>query len=273
MIAGHYHPAVSIWWGIVFFAVFFIGLAKSGFGSGLGLLGVPMITLALAHVPGRGAGAALGFMLPILICGDLIAVWQYRRLFSLRIVKYMLPGSVVGLIVGGVLLWWFHRLGNERVVGAVILVEIGCECIFLVSLYWWQQWRGAPTQLMREPLRGTITGAMAGTSSTLAHGAGPIVAVYLLPMKLDRQLYVGTCATYFAMLNLAKLPVFALIGAFASASPLFSLRFIPILACGAVFGFWVNRRMNDKGFLKAVYIATFCLGWYVLYDGISTLAR
>src|SRR5580693_507323 len=89
------HDSPFLPWATVFLAVFFIGLTKSGFGSGLGLLAVPMITLAMAKIPGRGAEAGIGFMLPLLIAGDLIAVWQYRRLFSLEIVKRLLPGSIV----------------------------------------------------------------------------------------------------------------------------------------------------------------------------------
>jgi uncharacterized membrane protein YfcA len=264
---------VSLWWSIVFLAVFFIGLTKSGFGSGLGLLAVPMITLAMARIPGRGAQAGIGFMLPLLIAGDLIAVWQYRRLFSLAIVKRLLGGSIVGLVLGGVLLWWFHRQNSERLVGAVISIEIGIESIFLVSLHWWRQVRGLQKHLLREPLRSNLTGGFAAVSSTLAHGAGPIIATYLLPLQLDRQLYVGTCATYFFLLNTAKLPSYAITGQFHNASPMFALRFLPVVLAGAIFGVWVNRRMSDKLFIKIVYVTTFLLGWYVLYEGVANLVR
>ena len=68
-------------WSIVFLAVFLIGVTKSGFGSGVGLMIVPMTAIAMGYIPGRGSEAALGLLLPLLIAGDLIAVWQYRRLF------------------------------------------------------------------------------------------------------------------------------------------------------------------------------------------------
>jgi uncharacterized membrane protein YfcA len=264
---------MSPWWAIVILAVFFIGLTKSGFGSGLGLLAVPMITLAMGNIPGRGAQAGIGFMLPLLIAGDLIAVWQYRRLFSLSVVKRLMLGSIAGLVLGGVLLWWFHRQNSERLVGAVISIEIGVESIFLVSLHWWRQMRGVQKYLMPEPTRSNVTGAFAAVSSTLAHGAGPIIATYLLPLNLDRQLYVGTCATYFFLLNTAKLPSYAITGQFHNASPWFALRFLPIVLAGAISGVWVNRRMSDRLFTKIVYATTFGLGWYVLYEGIATITR
>jgi uncharacterized membrane protein YfcA len=262
---------VSLWWVIIVFAIAFIGLAKSGFGSGLGLLAVPMITLAMTHIPGRGAPAALGFMLPLLVAGDLVAVWQYRRLFSLGIVRRLVPGSALGIVLGGMLLWWFHHQRNEALAAAVISIEIGIESVLLVGLHWWNQWRGANHAMMPEPYRSNVTGGVAAISSTLAHGAGPIVAAYLLPLGLDRQLFVGTSATYFFMLNMAKLPSYAITGQFSQVSPLFSMCFLPALLAGALFGFWVNRRMSDQLFVQIVYGTTFLLGWYVLYEGARGL--
>jgi len=264
---------VSPWYSFVIFGVFLIGLTKSGFGSGLGLLAVPVITLAMGHIPGKGSQAGIGFMLPLLIAGDLIAVWQYRKRFSLNVVKRLFLGSVVGLILGAYLLWIFHRQKSDKLAGAVISIEIGIESIFLVSLYWWRQFRGVQKSLMSEPLRGNITGSVAAVSSTLAHGAGPIIATYLLPLGLDRQLYVGTCATYFFLLNTAKLPGYALSGQFSNVSPAFSFRFLPVVLAGAVFGVWLNKRMSDKLFMRIVYVTTFLLGWYVLFEGIETLVR
>src|SRR5208282_3943699 len=126
-----------VWWCIVFCAIAFIGVTKSGFGSGVGLMIVPMTAIAMGHIPGRGSEAALGLLLPLLIVGDLIAVWQYRRLFFLqrlpvlaaipaggaepdpqpphaaeearRLIRRLMPGTAVGVVLGGTLLWLFHQ--------------------------------------------------------------------------------------------------------------------------------------------------------------------
>jgi len=93
----------------ILLGVTLIGVTKSGFGSGVGLMIVPMMTIACAHVPALGEKATLPLMLPLLILGDLIAVWQYRHLFSLNIVKKLLPGTVVGVVIGGLLLRWLEN--------------------------------------------------------------------------------------------------------------------------------------------------------------------
>lgn len=261
----------SPWWALVGLSIFLIGVTKSGFGSGVGLMIVPMMAIAMGHIPSRGSEAALGLMLPLLIAGDFIAVWQYRKLFSLSIVKKLLPGTAVGVVIGGLLLWGFHQY--KDVVGSLIRIEIGIESILLVSIHWWRLAKGVQQNLLPEPIRSHITGGFAAISSTLAHAAGPIVAMYLLPLKLERQLFVGTCAIYFFILNSAKLPAYAISGQFAEASPLFALQFLPLVILGALAGLWLNRRLSDKLFTRFVYIITFVLGWYILAEGILGLVH
>lgn len=269
-----------LWWWIVILAVFLIGVTKSGFGSGVGLMIVPMTAIAMGHIPTRGSEAALGLLLPLLITGDLIAVWQYFHLFFAKtegqtevharaVIRKLLPGTIVGVILGGSLLWAIHS--NGQLVGAFIRIEIGCESILLVGLHWWRLYRGMQQHLMREPLRSHLTGGFAAISSTLAHAAGPIIAMYLLPLQLDRQLYVGTCAVYFFILNTAKLPAYYASGQFAHAQFSFTARFLPLVIAGAIFGRWLNKHLSDTLFTKIVYIVTFVLGWYILADGILRL--
>ena len=116
-----------------------------------------------------------------------------------------------------------------------------------------------------------LVSAIIVVTSTLAHAAGPIIAMYLLPLNLDRQLFVGTGAIYFFLLNTSKLPAYAAAGMFHQASPVFALRFLPLLVAGGLFGVWLNRRMSAKTFTRIVYAVTFGLGWYCLYDGVTAL--
>jgi uncharacterized membrane protein YfcA len=241
-----------------------------------------------------------------LIIGDCIAVWQYRRFFAWRraatpdpglagagtphtgvelgdrppapppsallYVGRLLIGTAIGVILGGLLLWWFHQQ-PPRLLIALIKIEIGIESILLVGLHWWRLYKGTQRHLIAEPWRSHLTGSFAGISSTLAHAAGPIIAMYLLPLNLPRQLFVGTCAIYFFLLNTAKLPAYFQAGMFQQASVAFSLRFVPVVIAGALFGFWVNRKLSDRLFSSIVYLITFLLGWYILFDGIGAMIR
>jgi uncharacterized membrane protein YfcA len=262
---------MSLWWLVIFAAVFLIGVTKSGFGSGVGLMIVPMTALSLGHLQHFQFKDSLGLLLPLLIAGDLLAVWQYRHLFSLVIVRKLLPGTAVGVLLGGALLWFFHQ--QKELAAALIQIEIGFESVVLVGLHWWRVSRGVALRVAPSAMRSNMVGGAAGASSTLAHAAGPIIALYLLPQGLERQLFVGTCAIYFFLLNMAKVPVYVYLGQFRPDLLHVSAWMLPLVFTGAAFGRWLNRRMNDSAFSRIVYCITFALGWYVLIEGAVGLAR
>lgn len=257
-------------WIIVGVGVTLIGITKSGFGSGLGLFNVPLIVLAMGHTA-RGSEAALGFMLPLLILGDIIAVTQYRKVFSLRALRLLLPGTLLGVVGGYLLLEWFHSY--KDLLNALIRLEIGFECIVLVGLHWWREYRGMQKHLLREPWRGWLTGSFAGASSTIAHAAGPVIAMYLLPLRMPRQQFVGTSALYFFLLNSSKMPFYLAAGMFESADVGFSLRFAPLVLAGAIAGWLILTKINDRVFSRIVYAATFVLGLYLLGDGLFRILQ
>jgi len=262
---------MSPWWALVALAIFLIGLTKSGFGSGAGLMIVPMTAIAMRHVPGYSAEAALPLLLPLLIVGDAIAIWQYRRSFSTSIIARLGPGTIVGITLGTLLLGWFAS--KKELAEALINIEIGLESVVLVSINWYREWRARHGVPPYRPsmLKSTAVGTFAGTRSTLAHAAGPIIALHLLPQRLERGVFVGTSAVYFCLVNTAKLPGYYASGLFRQLSPSLAMRFAPLVVAGALFGFWVNRRIRDGLFTKLVYAITFGLGWYILFRGVQGL--
>lgn len=256
-------------WLIICFAVFLIGVTKSGLGAGLGLIVVPIVAISLDHTD-RGSAAALGLLLPLLISGDLISIYQYRKLFDFRLIRSLIIPAAIGIALGSGLLWLIHEQ-NARLIEALVRLEIGFESAFLVTLVWWRQYRGDEHKLLPEPLRSWIAGTYTGISTTLAHAAGPVVAMYLLPLKPDRRAFVGTTALFFAMANTAKLPAYYFAGQFRHAELAFTARFLPCVLAGALFGFWLNKRLTDTSFLKFIYVATFAIGIYLIADGTLKL--
>ena len=77
-------------------AVIFLGLAKGGF-SGVSSAATPLLAL---YLPPLEAAALL---LPLLICQDAISVSVYWRQWSVRNLQVLLPGAVIGIILGWML--------------------------------------------------------------------------------------------------------------------------------------------------------------------------
>lgn len=259
-------------WIVICFAVFLIGLTKSGLGAGMGLIVVPLCAIALSHTS-RGSQATLGLLLPLLIAGDLFSLWQYRRLFDFALIRPLLLPTAFGIGLGSLILWLIHDQSNQRLVSSLMRLEIGLESVFLVSLAWWRAWRGDEHKLLPEPLRSWITGLFTGVSTTLAHAAGPVVAMYLLPLKPERRAFVGSTALFFFMANTAKLPTYYFARQFEHAEIGFTLRFLPLVVLGALTGFWLVRRFTNQGYLKFIYYATFAIGMYLVIDSTVTLMR
>lgn len=264
--------SVAIAWLVVCLAVFLIGLAKSGLGAGLALVVVPICAIALDHTP-RGSDKTLGLLLPLLLVGDVLSVWQYRRLFDFALIRPLVLPALVGIAIGSAVLWLIHSQANQARIAGLVRLEIGLECVALVALHWYRVWRGDAVRLMREPLRAWIAGTYTGISTTLAHAAGPVVAMYLLPLKPDRRAFVGSSAVFFALANATKLPGYWMAGQFAGVDAIIALRLVPLVVFGAIVGFWLNKRMTDFGFLRFVYAATFAIGLYLAIDGAAALVR
>ena len=75
-------------------AVLLMGVAKAGFGGGVGILAVPLLALTVSLAD------AAALMLPLLIACDIFAVKHYRGSFDKTSIKRLLPGSVIGIGVG-----------------------------------------------------------------------------------------------------------------------------------------------------------------------------
>ncbi len=258
-------------WLVICLAVFLIGLTKSGLGAGMGLIVVPMTAIALSYTP-MGAPAALGLLLPLLILGDLIAVAQYRKIFDFSKVRLLLLPTAIGIGVGSFLLFLIHKQSVD-LVAALMRLEIGLESIFLVSLHWWRTYKGVQQKLLPEPTRSWITGSFIGVSTTLAHAAGPIMAAYMLPLKLDRRVFVGTTAVFFFLANSAKLPFYYWVGQFDSVNWSQAAMLAPLVFVGAGCGFLLIKKLTDQSFFRFVYIAVFAMGVYLVIDSVVSLTK
>ena len=80
-------------------------------------------------------------------------------------------------------------------------------------------------------------GLAAGFTTMIGNAAGPIMAIYLLAMRLPKYAYIGTGAWYFMILNLLKIPFHVFVwGTITTRTFLLDLAMLPAIAVGAVFG-------------------------------------
>jgi uncharacterized membrane protein YfcA len=200
---------------------FMIGLAKGGFG-GLGALLTPILSLVLP------VASAVGVLLPMLIFGDVFAVYMYWKEWDLDLIKRMLPAGIVGALIGTFLLSSVSTNGLRIILGIFVLVSVAYK--FLSDRI--QAMRYEP-RLWHAPAAGLLSGVASG----MFNSGGPPFNSYLLLQKLKARPFIATTAIYFALLNLTKVPGFLYTGVL-NPPLLLSLwwvfLFIPI-------GIWVAR--------------------------------
>ncbi|MEA3186587.1 MAG: uncharacterized protein QOD99_417 [Chthoniobacter sp.] len=222
-------------WLLAVFAAVSIGIAKSGF-SGFGLVTV----LLMAEI--MPARQSTGAVLPLLICGDLLAVGVFRKHAQWRYLVRMLPPALAGIVVG-----YFAMAQDvpDRTFRSIIATII----LLLVALQLLRKWR--PLSFEHVPHRrwfAWLVGMASGVTTMLANAAGPIMTLYLLAVKLPKWEFVGTTATFFLIVNLIKVPFSAHLGLINPASLSFNIVLVPAVVLGTVTGKYLLRVIPQKQF-------------------------
>ena len=96
-------------------AALLIGFAKTAIG-GVGSVAVAIFALVL---PTRESTAAI---LLLLLVGDVVAVWHYRRDADLSLLRRLIPSVLPGLVIGALFLARVDDDTLRRAIGALLLL-------------------------------------------------------------------------------------------------------------------------------------------------------
>lgn len=254
-------------------AVLLVSMAKAGFGGGVGLLSVPMMIIAC----GEQTQLATGIMLPILIVNDYMALPAWWGKWSWRPVLLMLPGMVIGTAAGWLVMWGFQRLGEadqvagQRQANAALMLGVGLIALGFVVLQVIRRRRKEPIAFRPVLWQGTCVGAAAGLTSTMAHAAGPIATIYLLPQRLAKEQFVATTLLYFWIGNQIKLIPFFFLGLLSENAMRGALTFSPAVVLGTILGVLLNRRVGHREFMGIVYVLLALTGVHLIYGAAVKL--
>ena len=181
-----------IQWGILFLSAFIIGMSKTGI-QGLSLISVPLMALAF------GAKPSTGLILPILCAADLIAVLYYRRKAEWKYVFKLLPAALAGFVVA---------LFVDKIVPPTEFKHLmgGCLAAIMLVMLWTDR-KGKENSLSSHWWFSPLFGLMGGFTTMIGNAAGPVMAIYLLSIRMPKYSFVGTNAWFFLVINYLKIPV------------------------------------------------------------------
>ncbi len=219
---------------------FLIGLSKGGLGGTAGALATPLLALVLP------ADEVIGLILPILMLADIFAVALHWGHWNRKLVLLLIPGALVGVLIGTVLITNAPTETLRTLLGIIVLIfalyKIFEKRILRTLEYKSRDWHGI--------VAGTIT----GFSSALAHTGGPPVSIYLLMQEVSPRVFIATSALFFFILNWIKVPFYFYADLFDFETLKQIAWILPLVPIGVVTGRWLARRFDRSTFEQIIVV-------------------
>jgi len=253
-------------------AAMIFGMSKTGFGSGISILAVPMMIYACSHK----ATLAVGIMLPILIIADYVAVISWWRKWSIKTVLALLPTTILGIAIAWVALVGFQYMRIDprtSAANAWLMLGVGMIAIAFVGLHILKHVTARNATF--KPTRGhtALAGGAAGFTSTLAHAAGPVITMYLLPQRKSKSTFVATNALFFWTANQIKLIPYLHLNMINTETLGAGVILLPGIIIGAVLGRFLHDRVGRTQFTVIVYTLLALAGGHMCYKAVIQLSR
>ncbi len=219
-------------WAIALVAALIVGVSKSGIG-GLGMLAVVLFTHIIP------AKQATGMVLPLLCIGDIVGALNFRQHASWHHIRRLFPWAAAGVVIGYFSMSRIDEHQARVLIGGIVLALVLMHVI---------RRRFSGHEAQHGAWFAPVIGVLAGFTTLVANAAGPLMAVYLLSMRLPKMDYVGTGAVFFLLLNFFKVPFMIDLGLITTASFSLNLILAPVVIAGAYLGRKLVTKIDQRMF-------------------------
>ncbi len=221
-------------WFLAILCGMIIGMSKTGI-SGAGLIAVPILAAIFGGRP------SVGLLLPMLIIADLFAVKFYNRHANWKYVIKLLPWTVAGILIA---LFVGKSVNDQQFRGMIALVVI-----VGIALMIYQDLRRKNLEVPSSWWFSAILGLGSGFATMIGNASGPLMAFYLLSMRLPKNIYIGTGAWFFLIVNLFKVPLHVFVWKTISLESLTfdMIMMLPIIA-GAFLGYYLIKLIPERAY-------------------------
>tara|TARA_B100001175_G_C19500472_1_gene637774 strand:- start:509 stop:1264 length:756 start_codon:yes stop_codon:yes gene_type:complete len=234
-------PYLSLAFTIALSAALILGIAKSGF-KGLAVFIVTGLALVF------GAKESTGILMPLLICGDVLAVIYYKRhvkwIYLVKLLPWMVLGVLLGVLLGKDLPENLFKSG----MAIIILISV-------IMMYFWE--RKKDRKVIKHWSFASLMGIIAGFTTMVGNLAGAFSNIYFLAVKLPKNEFIGTAAWLFFIINLFKVPFHIWSwGTINWTSFKISLSLIPSVIGGFCLGIFLIKKINNEKYRQLILLLT-----------------
>lgn len=225
------------------------GMAKTGV-HGAGMITVPMLAAVF------GGKLSSGVMLPLLVMADVAGVWYYHRHASWPHLKILFPWAAVGVVLGTVFGQYINDHVFKLVMAGIVLISVGI-------MIWMERDRSADVPTNK--WFGMATGILGGFTSMIGNLAGPVMALYLLSMRMPKHAFIGTAAWFFLVINWFKVPFHVFMWKTITPSILLlDLITLPVILLGAWLGVVITRQLSEKTYRWFIIVMTLAAAIFMI---------
>ena len=229
-------------WALLIAGAVVAGFSKTGI-PGSSILFVAILPIIM---PAR---QATGIVLPLLIFADIFAYAIYRKNLEWRRVGRLIPSALLGVLLGWLALGRINDRQTTQMVGVIIAL--------MLALHLWRSRGAVDAAVTHAPFWfAPVMGLFAGFTTMVANAAGPVMALYLLAMRLPKLEFLGTGAAFFLVINWVKVPFVVELGLINAESLKLNLWLLPAVTLGALLGRPVVERVNQRYFESGVLLLT-----------------
>lgn len=218
----------------------------SGFGFGLVAVSILSGVIPLKQASVMLVLASLSMNLYILL--------RLRRHFSMRRMKWMLAGSVVGVPLGVWLLVEADETLLRNILGIILLLTVAQRFIpYIKAKRWHPLWVGAPC--------GLFSGALSGAFAT----GGPPAVAYVQSQRFDRFRYTASVQVPLAVAAVVRVVCLGAARMFTAQILMLSMLAVACAVGGAWLGLHALKRLPDRAVRTVVLVMLFALGIKYLF--------
>jgi len=220
-------------------AIILYGIAKSGLGGSITLISIPLMTVVMP------LSQALAIVLPILILSDMVAVYRFRKNFDAETLKLIVPSATIGIFLASLTFTYFSESLLKFIIGLMGFLFASHYFLFKTKTI---------VPLEKSIPKGGICSTISGFASFCVHAGGTPISVYLLPLRMKKEIYVGTRVIFFTCVNLIKFPFYINLSIITLDSTKQSLLLFPLAVLGIGVGYQILKVIEENLFYNTIYV-------------------
>ncbi len=234
------HPALFAAMEAVVFVAFYVR-ATIGFGSGL--ISVALLSLSFP----------VKQVVPVVLLLDFfgslgLGAYDFHEM-QWRELSWLVPGSLIGLAIGALVLAHTNAQDLTRFLGIFILAYV----VYAVA--------ARPERMPRISRPWALPlGVFGGVIGSLYGGGGPPLVAYLQMRHLDKRAFRATFQGIALADNIVRAGLYVGLGLLTLALSVTFVVLAPAAALGLYLGNHLHMRINQKTFLRATLVLLTAVG-------------